>query len=122
MSGGLISNQADENAWTIQIAASDCDFAGYDTSYQFWDRTRPDLYGDEYVVEVDWSYKWKEGVGQACYYREIANRRGAVLLLFPEGINSEKERLRAYRCMIACKGAELDYFFYDCKKQIFVSE
>jgi hypothetical protein len=108
-----------ENDWTTHIAENG-EFSGYDTKFRFWDRTRPDLMGEKYVIEIDWSSKWKEGVGQACYYRELADKRGAVILLFPDGINSEKERLRGYRCMVACKGANLDWFFYDCKQKKFI--
>lgn len=108
-----------EVEWTTHIRETEQLFLKYDEKHRFWDRTRPDLIG-ELVIEVDWSSKWKEGVGQACYYKEIADKPGAVILLFPDGINSEKERLRGYRCMIACKGAGLKWFFYDCKNKKFI--
>ena len=104
-----------ENDWTRYILENEPIFKGYQFDPRLWDRTRPDMISKAHVVEVDWSHKWKEGVGQACFYRELADLEGGLLLLFPSGINSEKERLRAYRALIACKGCGVKLYLYDCK-------
>ncbi len=107
-----------ESIWTQHLANTE--FIGYDTKARLWDRTRPDLLGPDCVIEVDWSYKWKEGVGQACFYGIQTNRKPALLLLFKDGINSEKERLRGYRAKLACVAADVDLYLYDCKEEILI--
>lgn len=103
-----------ENEWTRYILENEPIFKGYQFDPRLWDRTRPDMISKAHVVEVDWSHKWKEGVGQACFYRELTGKQGGLLLLFLNGINSEKERLRAYRSLVACKGCGVDLYFWDC--------
>lgn len=110
-----------ENEWTKTIQSTEAEFAGYVFDQPIWDRSRPDLLGPKEVIEVDWSYKWKEGVGQACYYQAAAQRPATVLLLFPEGIESEKSRLYAYRALVACSEAGIKLRLYDCKNQKFMN-
>lgn len=102
-----------EHDWTKHLASTE--FEGYQTKARLWDRTRPDLIGESEVIEVDWSWKWQEGVGQASFYGGITGLRPSLLLLFKEGINSEKERLRGYRAKLACISADVDLYFYDCR-------
>ena len=106
-----------ENEWTEFILANEPMFKSSQFDGRLWDRTRPDIISKDHVLEVDWSHKWKEGVGQAVFYREMTGKRGGLLLLFPEGVNSEKERLRAYRALVACKGCQIDLFLWDCEKR-----
>ena len=104
-----------ENDWTRFILENVPMFKSYSFDTRIWDRTRPDMSGPAHVYEVDWSSKWKEGVGQACFYSGLTGKRGGLLLLFPDGINSEKERLRGYRATVAARSAKIDLIFWDCR-------
>ncbi len=42
------------------------------------DRTRIDCLTDEYAIEVDFSKKWAESVGQSLYYAEMTGKKPAV--------------------------------------------
>ncbi len=48
------------------------------------DRTRIDCLTDEYAIEVDFSKKWAESVGQALYYAEMTGKKPAVALIVRE--------------------------------------
>ena len=109
-----------ENEWTEYILENQPIFKSSQFDSRLWDRTRPDIISESHVYEVDWSHKWKEGVGQAAFYREMTGKRGGLLLLFPDGVKSEKERLRAYRALLACKGCDLDLLFWDCENREFM--
>lgn len=110
---------ANENEWTELIAKTPT-FEGFDTQRTLWDGTRPDLYGP-YAIEVDWSYKWKEGVGQACYYAAISDKPAGLLLLFKEGTKTPAAQRDAYKAIIAAKRAGIErVFFYDCTIRKFV--
>lgn len=45
------------------------------------DRTRIDCLTDEYAIEVDFSKKWAESVGQSLYYAEMTGKKPAVGLI-----------------------------------------
>lgn len=63
------------------LASAWCDEAGGATEYRLPDRTRVDCLLDDYAVEMDWSHKWAECVGQAQYYGAMTNRRPACVLI-----------------------------------------
>lgn len=48
---------------------------------RLWDGTRVDLLTETYAIEVDWSAKWAEAVGQSLYYAELTGKKPAVILL-----------------------------------------
>lgn len=48
------------------------------------DRTRIDCLTDEYAIEVDFSKKWAESVGQSLYYSEMTGKKPAVGLIVRE--------------------------------------
>lgn len=64
-----------------------------------WDSTRVDLLSDTYAIEVDWSYKWAECIGQALYYAEVTGRKPACLLLVKD---MGQESRFVYRCQTVC--------------------
>ncbi len=59
-----------------------------------WDKTRVDLLNDEYAIEVDWAYKWAEGIGQALYYAQVTGKKPGVILLIKD---MQKEMKYVYR-------------------------
>lgn len=109
-----------ENQWTeyIQSTVETYSKDHYVFDKAIWDHTRPDLNGPM-AIEVDWSTKWKEGVGQACYYAEALDKPGAVLLLFKNGLSTDSHRIAAYKAKLACKRANLKLLLYDCVKKEF---
>ena len=46
-----------------------------------FDGTRADIVTDTFVIEVDFSEKWAESIGQSLYYAEMTNRKAGVLLV-----------------------------------------
>ena len=48
------------------------------------DRTRIDCLTDEYAIEVDFSKKWAESVGQSLYYAEMTGKKPTVALIVRE--------------------------------------
>ena len=49
------------------------------------DGTRTDCLNAQFAVEVDYTYKWAEGVGQALYYAELHQRTpGIIFVCHPE--------------------------------------
>lgn len=53
------------------------------------DRTRIDCLTEEYAIEVDFSKKWAESVGQSLYYAEMTEKKPAVGLIV---WNTEKDK------------------------------
>lgn len=45
------------------------------------DRTYVDCLTDEYAVETEYDYNWKEAVGQSLHYAESTDRKAAILLI-----------------------------------------
>jgi hypothetical protein len=45
------------------------------------DNARVDIVTDTFAIEVDFSEKWAESVGQSLYYAEKLNKRAGVLLV-----------------------------------------
>lgn len=58
-----------------------CDKEGGKIEYVLDDSTRVDCLLPSYAVEVDWDYKWAEGVGQAQYYAIKTGRKPGLLLI-----------------------------------------
>lgn len=58
-----------------------CDKEGGKIEYRLNDMTRVDCLLPKYAVEVDWDYKWAEGVGQAQYYAKETGRKPGLLLI-----------------------------------------
>lgn len=75
-----------ENEWRDRVAAA-LKRNGYNdvvTEKPVQDG-RCDLYFSNHAVEIDWSYKWAEGIGQALLYANRLRCRAVVLLLLEGG-------------------------------------
>ncbi len=51
------------------------------TSVTLYDKTEVDILNDTFAIEVDFSEKWAESIGQSLYYAEMTNRKADVLLV-----------------------------------------
>lgn len=45
------------------------------------DRTYVDCLTDEYAVETEYDYNWKEAIGQSLHYAETTNKQAAILFI-----------------------------------------
>ncbi len=62
------------------------------------DRTRIDCLTDEYAIEVDFSKKWAESVGQSLYYAEMTGKKPAVALIVRDS-KKDKRHLKRLRVL-----------------------
>ena len=62
------------------------------------DRTRIDCLTDEFAIEVDFSKKWAESVGQSLYYAEMTGKKPAVGLIVRE-TKKDKRHLKRLRIL-----------------------
>ena len=58
-----------------------CSSVGGDDEFRTKDGTYVDCLTDEYAIEAEYDYKWKEGIGQALHYAESTNRKAAILFI-----------------------------------------
>ena len=109
-----------ENDFVELIQRTEEAFSEYPVEAPLWDRSRVDLLGPDMAIEVDWSSKWAEGVGQALYYGVIADRQSGLILLLKDG-QSAKNRLYLMRAKAACMAAGVALFIYDCNERTFLN-
>ena len=93
--------EANEPTWAAYIA---CKIPSAVTEVRLFDETRVDILTATEAIEADWSKKWSEGIGQACYYSALTDRRPVLLLLVRD---KEKERRFINRALIAGRKREL---------------
>ena len=58
------------------------------------DRTRIDCLTDEYAIEVDFSKKWAESVGQSLYYAEMTGKKPGVGLIVRDNAQDKRHMKR----------------------------
>ncbi len=68
------------------------------TEQSLLDRTRVDCLTDEYAIEVDFSKKWAESVGQSLYYAEMTEKKPAVGLIVRE-TKKDKRHMKRLRVL-----------------------
>jgi hypothetical protein len=54
---------------------------------------RVDILTDQYAIEVEWAYNWKQSIGQALWYGLQTNRKPGIILLMKD-INDRKHGIR----------------------------
>ena len=79
---------------------------------RLWDGTRVDILTENYAVEVDWSYKWTEAVGQSMYYSTQTDRKPGIVLLVKNFYDDLKY---IHRCKIVCEKLDIKLWMVDCK-------
>jgi len=58
------------------------------------DRTRVDCLTDEYAIEVDFSKKWAESVGQSLYYAEMTNKKPGIGIIVSNSLKDKRHLKR----------------------------
>jgi len=74
------------------------------TEVRLWDGTRADLVSDTHAIEVDWSHKWAEAIGQSLYYSSVTGKKPGIVLLVKD---IGKEERFIYRCQTVCARCEI---------------
>ena len=74
------------------------------------DRTRIDCLTDEYAIEVDFSKKWAESIGQSLYYAEMTERKPAVGLIVA---NTKKDKRHLKRLNIIADRYDIKIFIIE---------
>lgn len=57
------------------------------------DKTRVDCVLIDYVVEVDYAYKWAEAIGQSMHYSQMTGKQPGILLIL-ESIDDTKHLVK----------------------------
>lgn len=115
----LVDEPTSENDWTSYIAEKHLNVPADKIDVQLFDRSRVDmLYGD-YSVEVDWSHKWSEGVGQALFYSKMTELKPMLLIISKDSTTEANLRYHL-RARIACNAGGVKLLIYDCKRRKFV--
>ena len=60
-----------------------------------WDRTRCDYVTATQAIEIDWAYKWSQGIGQSGWYSSVLDKEPCVILLVRDIHKDEKYIYRA---------------------------
>lgn len=63
------------------------------------DESRVDIETETTSFEVEWSYKWKEAVGQALYYSINTGKEPGIILLQK---GEPEDKINYLRCKIVC--------------------
>ena len=71
------------------------------------DRTRIDCLTDTYAIEVDFSKKWAESVGQSLYYAQMTGKKPAVGLIVA---NSKKDKSHMKRLEVLAQKYDITIF------------
>lgn len=69
------------NAGEKEISLSWCSSMNGKQEYRTHYGTYADCLTDEYAIEVEFDYKWKESIGQAIHYAEATNKKPAIALI-----------------------------------------
>ena len=63
------------------VNASWCASMGGDDQFITKDRTYVDCLTDEYAIEAEYDYNWKEAIGQSLHYAESTNKKAGILFI-----------------------------------------
>ena len=77
-----------------------------DIEYRLPDKARVDIVTKEYAIEVDFSSKWAEAVGQSLYYAEILHLKPGIVLI----VENICEYRFVFRIMILCNKYNIKLF------------
>ena len=64
--------------------------------------TRADLVSKDFAIEVDWSDKWAESIGQSLYYALVLGKRPGIVLIRREECSRVRHSIYLDRCKRVC--------------------
>lgn len=68
--------------------------------YVLPDESRIDIETETTSFEVEWSYKWKEAIGQALYYGISTGKQPGIILLQK---GEPEDKVNYLRCKLVCE-------------------
>ena len=77
----LLFSLHDLNAGEKEVNAAWCNKNNGQIEYRTRYGTYVDCLLEEYAVESEYDYKWKEGVGQSLHYAESTGKKAAILFI-----------------------------------------
>lgn len=92
------------------------------TNVRLYDKTEVDIINDTFAIEVDFSEKWAESIGQSLFYAEMTNHKAGVLLV----VNSNLDERFIKRLMTVAVRKDITVWLMDyttekwCKVDRFV--
>lgn len=89
---------ARETEWSAALAEQ----LGGVAEHRLPDGSRVDILTDAEAIEVEWSDKWPEAIGQAIFYGLATGRSPSVYLLLRG--NADEDYLR---CLAVCRAAQI---------------
>lgn len=63
------------------ISKSWCSVVGGDSEFRTIEGTYVDCLTEQFAIEVEFDYKWKESIGQALHYAQATNKQAGILLI-----------------------------------------
>jgi len=76
-----------------------CERMNGDYEFRTKDGTYVDCITDDFAIEAEYDYKWKEAIGQSLHYAETTNKKAAIL--FIKRNESKKDYLSELNRVIA---------------------
>jgi len=94
----LSSGIADEN----QEVSSLSEIYGLRKEVILSDGTRVDLVSEDHAIEVDWSQKWAEAVGQSLHYGYRMGKTPGIILIKKKETDEHLHEAYLNRCKLSC--------------------
>lgn len=82
------------------------------------DGARVDVMTEEYAIEIDFTNKWAECIGQALYYGQVTNKKPVCLLL----VEVDPKEPGIKRCRAVCVRERIDLWLYNVKTRQLIRE
>jgi cation transport regulator ChaB len=82
--------------------------------YKLKDKTRVDCLTKNYAIEVDWSKKWAESIGQSLHYALMTGKKPAIVVIQ----ETKKDNHFIGRLKVLCKKYHITLFVINKKFEI----
>ena len=101
-------------AYYQKLAAKD--FTDAKVEHILEDKTRVDILTDKEAIEVDWAYKWAEGVGQALYYSTMTGKEAGLILIIKE--DKDMRYVKRVQKIILIKSLKINLYIMQNEKLV----
>lgn len=95
-----------ETEWSEWLR--DQQFPNAEIEHRLPDGSRVDILSPEYAIEVEWSDKWPEAIGQALWYAKATDRPAGIYLLLRN--NHDEDYIR---CVAICRDLNIKLWTID---------
>ena len=82
-------------AWSdeLDISKTWCQSMNGEAEFRLYDNARVDCLLPQYAVEVEYTTKWYESIGQSLYYAMMTDRKPGILFIRKKGDSVHKARI-----------------------------